>query len=268
MRLPVYVADAFSSEPFTGNPAAVVPLDHWIEDDIMQAIAEQHNLAETAFVVVHPDENGMRPLRWFTPAKEVRLCGHATLATAFVLRDVLRFKDEVLRFSTLSGELICAPSDGKWSIQFPADIARPAPQYADLASKIVDATSIDSIHEGIDDLLVILKSSEQVREYVANDSAIRRLDKRGVILSAADDSGEYDIVSRCFYPEYGVDEDSVTGSAHTLLGPYWSKRLRKEVVECFQASRRGGRVTVEYSGAEHVRLLGHARLYLHGELKF
>ena len=269
MRLPVFIADAFSQGPFTGNPAAVVPLDAWLPEHEMQAIAEQHNLAETAFVVVHPDEAGCRPLRWFTPAKEVRLCGHATLATAFVLGEVLGFKEQHFRFSTKSGELTCTRSAEEWAIDFPVDLGAPAESSLreQALAAIPSGSEVLDVIEGQDDVLVVLAKADHVLSYQPRASAIRALPKRGLVISASAGM-QHDVVSRCFYPEFGVDEDAVTGSAHTLLGAYWATRLGKSVLRCRQASRRGGLVTVHYDGGERIQLLGRARLYLHGELKY
>ena len=269
MRLPVYIADAFSAGPFSGNPAAVVPLDDWIPDADMQAIAEQHNLAETAFVVVHLDEAGQRPLRWFTPAREVDLCGHATLATAFVLGDVLQFKEDAFGFTTRSGALQCMRGDRGWRMDFPADPGRPAGDALRqrAIAALPDTAEVLDVLEGRDDVLVVLAKAAMVESYVPDDAAIRDIPKRGLIVSARARE-RHDVVSRCFYPEFGVDEDAATGSAHTLIGPYWATRLGKSDLVCRQASRRGATLYVTYAGGDRVQLEGAARLYLHGELKY
>ena len=266
MRLPIYIADAFSAGPFTGNPAAVVPLGEWLPDETLQAIAEQNNLAETAFVITRPDENQARALRWFTPAREVNLCGHATLATAFVLHQVLKFKESTQRFNTLSGELVCTYNLGYWELDFPADKALPAADIHTLAEEVVGRSlSAGEVFVGTDDAMIVLPTAQEVLDYQPNDAAIRRVPRRGVILTAPG-FGEVDVVSRCFYPEFGVDEDHVTGSAHTLIGPYWSEILGKEELLCEQASRRGGRLTITYKKGERIHLRGRARLYLRGEI--
>jgi len=265
MRLPIYVADAFCDRPFSGNPAAVVPLDYWLETETMQAIAEQHNLSETAFVVMHPDEHRNRPLRWFTPAREVRLCGHATLATAFVLGDVLQVPGDEFGFTTLSGPLHCNKTEDGWKLDLPADVAELSPDFVAQAEAVVGSSPM-AVLEGKDDLLIILDSAEAVHSLVPDGNAIRATGKRGVVVSARGDEG-YDVVSRCFYPEFGIDEDAVTGSAHTLIGPYWSSRLGKAQLRCRQASRRGGDVAVHYAGGERISLGGGTRLYMHGEIK-
>ena len=269
MRLPYFVADAFAAGPFTGNPAAVVPLDAWVPDALMQAIAEQHNLAETAFVVVHPDEQGARALRWFTPAREVRLCGHATLATAFALCDVLKFPGAEFAFATLSGKLTCArEAPGRYRMTFPADEPRPAGNLAAALRRIAgdEHLAADRMAQGTDDALIAFGSAREVLDFEVPDSLVRALPKRGLIVTAPGEHG-YDVYSRCFYPEFGVDEDAATGSAHTLLGVYWSRRLGKSRLRCRQASRRGGDIDVHYAGAGEISLTGRVRLYAHGELE-
>ncbi len=269
--LPLFVVNAFARAPFTGNPAAVVPLDAWIPDKELQAIAEQNNLAETAFVLVHPDESGARPLRWFTPAREVRLCGHATLAAAFCLSEMLEFPDTALRFNTLSGELRCTKlSNGEWQLDFPADGAFVAPDVHDLAEQVVGKRLRENqVFVGKDDAMVVLDAAAGVLDYEPNHLAIRRVPRRGIILTAAaDPDAGYDVVSRCFYPEFGVDEDPVTGSAHALIAPYWSGVLGRDTLVCLQASRRGGFVTATYTGGERVLLAGGARAYASGELSY
>ena len=272
MRLPQFVINAFTidDQPFTGNPAAVVPLDAWLPDATLQAVAEQNNLAETAFVVVHPNETGARPLRWFTPAREVRLCGHATLAAAAALGSVLQFPGEAFAFSTLSGVLKCRRGGGAIAMDFPADPAPLAPERLRVLAEAVVGRPLDpqAVREGRDDLFVALDDDAEVTEYELADGPIRAIDKRGVILSAASREGSgFDVVSRCFYPEFGIDEDPVTGSAHTLIGPYWSARLGKPTVACRQASRRGGDVRVTPLGEGRVSLSGRWSLFLAGEIE-
>ena len=272
-RLPVFVADAFHAGPFSGNPAAVVPLDYWLPDATLQAIAEQHNLAETAFVLVHPDESGLRPLRWFTPAREVRFCGHATLATASVLGDVLGFGGEEFGFNALVGELRCTRGqDGAWYLDAPADLPRPAPELRGHLARAVrrDDLSTEACFRGSDDALVVLDDVRDVEALEIDDAAVRSLDARGVIVTAAVAGSDLDVVSRCFYPEFGVDEDAATGSAHACLGPLWASRLGRTELRCRQASRRGGHLLVDATDAPagRVRVGGHVRLYLQGQIAF
>ncbi len=270
MTQEMFVANAFTSGPFTGNPAAVILLERELSAETMQAIAEQNNLSETAFVRNTPDADGLLPLRWFTPAREVRLCGHATLAAGYVLGEVLGF-GESLSFSTLSGRLDCVRGGGGggWTLDFPADGAFVAPDVHDIAQQSLGRELGEyQVYVGTDDAMVVLDSAAEVRDYQPIDTAIARIPKRGLILTAPGDAGgEFDVVSRCFYPEFGILEDPVTGSAHTLLAPYWAKVLGKPTLRCQQASRRRGVLDVHYDGGERVRLTGSAELYLRGVIE-
>lgn len=274
--LNVYVANAFASGPFTGNPAAVVP--YRTADGLtaarMQAIAEQHNLAETAFVHLDGLADGGYPLRWFTPAQEVRLCGHATLASAFVLQafgadhgvDI----GDVVFFDTLSGRLGCSRGDGGREMDFPADTPQPAPE---LRRHLQPSSKIDlrdgQVFRGTDDALLVLDSATAVRDYAPDGSSIRALGTRGLIVTAAcDDDDEFDVISRCFYPEFGIEEDAATGSAHTLLGAYWTTRLGQPTLRCLQASRRRGVLSVRHDGGARLQLSGEVELYLRGVVKW
>ncbi len=267
MTLQMHVANAFSRGPFSGNPAAIIVLDGELDASVMQAIAEQNNLSETAFVQRRADAEGLLSLRWFTPAQEVRLCGHATLAAGFVLGEVLGF-GESLAFSTLSGRLNCTRGAQGWTLDFPADGAFIAPDVHDIAVAALGYDlREDQVFVGRDDAMVVLDSAEEVRNYRSIDTAIARIPRRGLIITAAGDVGEeFDVVSRCFYPEFGIAEDPVTGSAHTLLAPYWAKRLGKARLRCLQASRRSGVVDVVYDGGERVELSGAVNLYLEGSI--
>ena len=268
MKQEIFVANAFTSGPFTGNPAAVILLERDLDATTMQAIAEQNNLSETAFVRNERDAEGLLPLRWFTPAREVRLCGHATLAAGYVLGEVLGF-GESLAFSTLSGRLDCVKEGNGWTLDFPADGAFVAPDVHDIAQQALGRDLGEyQVYVGTDDAMVVLDSARQVRDYQPIDSAIARIPKRGLIITAAGEADEeFDVVSRCFYPEYGITEDPVTGSAHTLLAPYWAKALGKSRLRCQQASRRSGVLDVRYDGGSRVRLTGEAMLYLRGEIE-
>ena len=277
----VYVYNAFSRGPFSGNPAAVVPYRSadGLDEVRMQAIAEQHNLAETAFVHLDGLADGAYPLRWFTPAREVRLCGHATLASAAVLRDALDIgrDGDAVAFETLSGRLTCRLDGDVWLMDFPADEPQPAPPEvydavvaADAATREAGgaaAPAAERVFVGKDDALLVLPSAEQVRAF-AKTEHIRRIPKRGLIVTAPAEAGSgFDVVSRCFYPEFGVDEDPATGSAHTLLGVYWSRRLGRERLRCQQASRRVGVLDVRYGGGARIEIGGRAEAYLSGEIE-
>ena len=269
MTQEVFVVNAFSSGPFTGNPAAVLVHDAPIDGQLMQAIAEQHNLSETAFVASQRDADGLLPLRWFTPAQEVRLCGHATLAAAAVLGERLGF-GESLGFSTLSGRLDCRKQGAGWSLDFPADGAFAAPDVHEIAEAALGyGLREDRVFVGEDDAMVVLDDASAVRDYRPIDAAIARIPKRGLILTAPGDPGTgFDVVSRCFYPEFGIAEDPVTGSAHTLLGPYWAKVLGRARLRCQQASRRRGVLDVHYDGGSRVAIAGKVSFYLRGEISF
>ena len=262
-QLPIYQVDAFTDTLFKGNPAAVVPLEHWISDDLMQSIAMENNLSETAFFV-HGESPSNYHLRWFTPGGEVRLCGHATLATAFVLDQILGVKMPV-HFETLSGTLTVGRSlDHKYHMELPADHGELIKMdFSDFDPPF--DTKIVDILRGKDDLLLLLENEQMVRDFKPDDEVIKKLPTRGLIISAP--GKDYDFVSRCFYPKYKIPEDPVTGSAHTLLTPYWSSRFRKNSLTAYQASHRGGQLACIYKGKQ-VGLVGEACLYLQGTIYY
>ncbi|MET9228386.1 PhzF family phenazine biosynthesis protein [Lentzea sp. NPDC003310] len=246
----IYVVDAFTSKPFAGNPAAVVLLTEPREDAWLQQVAAEMKHAETAFVT--PDNH----LRWFTPEKEVDLCGHATLATAHVLGG-----DQA--FTTRSGVLTCANDDGWIRMDFPADPPELIDPPIGLAEALPHAT-IKSVARGRFDFLVELGSAAEVRSLRPDVQGLAQIQSRGVIVTAPGD-GDVDVVSRCFYPAYGVPEDSVTGSAHCTLASYWVPRLQRADLLAEQASARGGfvRATLEQ---DRVLLSGQAVTVLRGSL--
>jgi len=231
-KIPVFQIDSFSHKLFGGNPAAVCILDNWLDDKLLQNIAMEINLSETAFYV--PKSEGLN-LRWFTPKHEVRLCGHATLATAHVLFHHLDIRSPVINFQTKGGELKTSKDGIGYQIQFPID----APQQLDLDNVSKDlGFDFNEAYQGKDDILLILNDQTSVEKAQPNISKIKKLNSRGLIISA--EGNDFDFVSRCFYPNYGIDEDPVTGSAHTLLTPYWSKKLNKtELIACQLSSRKG-----------------------------
>lgn len=256
----VIQVDAFTSVPFRGNPAAVCVMDAPAAPDWMQNVAREMNLSETAFL--HPEEEGYR-LRWFTPACEVTLCGHATLASAHVLWTEGHLPpDREARFQTQSGPLI-ARRDGDWiEMDFPAIPSEPAaltaPQLAALALRPLHQACNRTGH------LLELATEDEVRGYQP-DAAIIRRHCQNLVLTSRAQAGEYDFVSRYFAPGFGVDEDPVTGSTHCALGVYWRERLGKERFVAYQASARGGVVGVRVDG-ERVILRGQAVTVLRGEL--
>ena len=264
-NLPLYQVDAFTSTLFSGNPAAVVPVPAFPTDQLMQQIAAENNLSETAFVVVR--DRGRFDIRWFTPTTEVRLCGHATLAAAHVLYRSSEEQLEKLRFRTReAGTIVVTPAGnrtpGRYTMSFPAD----RPTKTDPTKKIraaLGGVKPRAVYEGTDDLVVVLKDERQVRKLVPDQAAIARLRRRGLIVTAPGE--DVDFVSRCFYPAYGIAEDPVTGSAHTVLTPLWAKKLGKQRLRARQLSPRGGELDCELKGKK-VRITGAAVTYLAGQV--
>lgn len=262
MTTPIFQIDAFTRERFHGNPAAVIPLPAFLSDAALQAIALENNLAETAFIV---REGADWRLRWFTPTVEVPLCGHATLASAWVVMNRLEPASQRVAFDTLSGELVVRRDGDGFAMDFPARIStRVAPMPA-LAAAIGEEP-LEVLHDGTN-LIAVLDSAAKVRGLAPDLRAIAALpDVFGVIVTAPGDEG-YDIVSRYFAPAKGVDEDPVTGSAHCGLTPYWSVRLGKPDVLAYQASARGGEIRCRANG-ERVELRGTCVPYLEGTIEF
>jgi len=258
MTITIYQVDAFSDKPFGGNPAAVCVLDSWLSDHMMQDIAGELNLSETAFCVKEEDQYH---LRWFTPVDEVRMCGHATLATGHIFFTELDYNEDSISFQTKSGELTVAKlSEGHYKMTLPTDEVLVV-FYEDGLDKL--NIDYESVFEGKDDYLMILKDESEVLKARPDFKAISKLDKRGVIITAKGD--EADFVSRCFYPALGIDEDPVTGSAHTLLTPYWSRRLSKNDLHAKQLSKRGGELTCQLKG-EKVNISASARTIIKASL--
>jgi PhzF family phenazine biosynthesis protein len=261
MALPLFQVDAFTDRPFAGNPAAVCLLPGPADEVWMQSVAREMNLSETAFL--HPDGDGYH-LRWFTPAVEVALCGHATLASAHALWEEGRLPaGRQARFQTKSG-LLTADRQGEWiELDFPATAPTAAPPPAGL----VDALGVTPRYVGKSrfDYLLEVESEETVRGLKPDLAALERVEARGVIVTAPARTAGFDFVSRFFAPRAGVAEDPVTGSAHCALGPYWQSRLRKNSFVAYQASSRGGTVRVEVRG-DRVRLGGQAVTVLRGTL--
>lgn len=258
MRLDLFQVDAFTGKLFGGNPAAVVPLEDWLPDETFQAIAEENNLSETAFFI--PSENGYR-IRWFTPVAEVDLCGHATLATAHVLWTHLGFSEEKLAFDSRSGRLTVSKNAEWYTLDFPMDelerVDAPLAMVVALNAKILDC------FRGREDYLVILENEQAVTGLTPDFSSLRKLGGRGVICTARGET--CDFVSRCFFPAYGIDEDPVTGSAHTTLTPYWAAQLGKKKLSAQQLSKRGGRLICELQG-DRTLISGQAITYLTGSI--
>jgi PhzF family phenazine biosynthesis protein len=253
--------DAFTDRPYSGNPAAVCVLETTAPDEWMKSVAREMNLSETAFLV--PEADGFR-LRWFTPAVEVDLCGHATLASAHVLWETGRLAPTATaRFLTRSG-LLTARRDGDWiEMDFPAE----TPVVAEAPAGLIEALGVEPVHVARNrfDYLVEVADEATVRGCSPDFTRLRSVEARGVIVTSAAGGAGYDFVSRFFAPRAGVDEDPVTGSAHCCLAPWWSARFERDALTGHQASRRGGTVHVRLNGSR-VLLRGMAVTVLRGEL--
>lgn len=261
MSQKIYQVDAFTNRAFAGNPAAVCILAEPAPEEWMRNVAREMNLSETAFLVpTGADFN----LRWFTPAAEVALCGHATLASAHILWETGALKShEQGRFHTQSG-LLTADHQGDWiELDFPAKPEEPATPWDEL----ITGLGVTPLYVGKSkfDYLVEVDSEEEVRNVQPDFGMIKRTNTRGVIVTARATGGEFDFISRFFAPAVGVDEDPVTGSAHCVLGPFWAKRLGKTHFLAYQASARGGVVKVGVSG-DRVKLGGQAVTVMKAEL--
>jgi PhzF family phenazine biosynthesis protein len=263
MKLDLYQIDAFADQPFTGNPAAVVPLKDWLDDALLLNIAMENNLAETAFIVPTHDPAAWK-LRWFTPTTEVPLCGHATLASAACIMRHLQPQETGLRFATKSGELrVQRDGDG-----FVMDLPAGKPKAWTMPGDALEALGVNIIDSGISTYpFVVLENEQAVRTLdMQNALAASRLAHAcDELVVCAKGEGDLDFVLRFFAPGVGVDEDPVTGSAITYLTPYWAKKLDKPKMRLYQASPRGGYVNVEVCD-DRVRLGGKARDYLRGEI--
>jgi PhzF family phenazine biosynthesis protein len=259
MRTPIFQIDAFTSRRFHGNPAAVMPLDKFPDDAVMQAIAAENNLAETAFLVA---EGRDYRIRWFTPAMEVRLCGHATLASAAAVLERLEPERGEVVFHSASGPLTVKRAGKGYVMDFPARPSKKITTPRELA-KALGITPVNVYAEPTN-YMAVLRDAQQVRELKPDFAAIARLDRGGVIVTAPGD-GEYDFVSRYFAPAKGVPEDPVTGSAHCMLTPYWSGRLGKTTLRAFQASPRGGEMICRLVN-DRVEMEGTCVFYMQGEV--
>lgn len=258
MRTPIFQIDAFTTRRFTGNPAAVMPLKHFLDDSMLQAIAAENNLAETAFLV--PDGSDYH-LRWFTPTTEVPLCGHATLASAAVVMERLEPNRNEVVFQSASGPLKVKRTPAGYVMDFPVRRS----EFTSMPSGLEDALGVKPHEVLVDNFnyLVLLESEQVVRELAPDIAAIARMDRSGVIVTAQG-SDIYDFVSRYFAPAKGIPEDPVTGGAHCALVPYWAQRLSKTEFRAFQASRRSGEVICRLVG-DRVELEGACVFYMEGE---
>jgi PhzF family phenazine biosynthesis protein len=259
MKLKIYQLDAFTDKIFCGNPAAVCPLNTWLPDDMMQKIAMENNLAETAFFVKN---NEQFDIRWFTPAVEVDLCGHATLASAAVLYDYEKYQgEEITFFSQRSGILTVSRKGNLLTLDFPSDKF----DRVDLSPQLIACFNSQPIeaYKGKTDFMLVFNSEEEIRKLAPDIPAISKIKARGIIVTAA--GVEVDFVSRFFAPQSGIDEDPVTGSAHTTLTPYWAQKTGKSELSAIQLSARKGYLKCAYHG-DRVKLSGQAKTYLQGEI--
>ena len=269
MELKLWQVDAFADKPFEGNPAAVVALTQWLSDDVMQAIAAENNLSETAFFV--PSGAGKYDMRWFTPAVEVPLCGHATLASAHVVFTHLVPSLSRVEFTTKSGVLtVDRAQDGLLAMALPAYRAEPHPDADDFREALEEALDIEPVEVlKANYALAVFKTSDEILE-AESDSVLAdtldEFDEEGLIITAAGGDTGFDFVSRFFVPGKGIAEDPVTGSAHAALVPFWAKRLGKPKLLARQLSARGGTLICEEQG-ERVLLKGKVAPYLEGVIR-
>jgi PhzF family phenazine biosynthesis protein len=259
MKIPIYQVDAFTKTLFGGNPAAICPLEDWLTDEQMQKIAMENNLAETAYLV----KNGADyDIRWFTPAVEVKLCGHATLAAAHILFNLGATEANELVFHSKSGPLKVTRNGDTLTLDFPA---LPFELVSHVPRGIFEGLGITAapVYKSSFDYMVILPSQKTIEGLLPDFKELAQVDARGVIATAPGD--EVDFVSRCFFPQSGIDEDPVTGSAHTAMVPYWSQQLGKIKMKAIQLSKRRGYLDCELAG-DRVLMSGKAVTYLTGEI--
>ncbi len=263
MNLSIYQLDAFTNKLFGGNPAAVIPLNNWIDETLMQKIAMENNLSETVFFVPTPNSNTDFYIRWFTPTAEINLCGHATLACAAVLFDIMKFPAAEIRFHCMSGILKVSKKDHLIVMDFPSWKPEPQHDYPAILHDILGNVEIRYVYK-YRDLLVELKDEDAVRNCSPDFSTMRKhFDK--IIITAP--GKEADFVSRFFAPGVGIDEDPVTGSAHSQLIPYWSEKLNKKKLHALQLSARGGELWCEQLSNERVKMSGEAVFFMKGEIE-
>ena len=258
MNLEVFFIDSFTNKVFGGNPAGVIFHSDPIDETVMQAIAAENNLSETAFINTQNDNQ----IRFFTPELEVDLCGHATLASAFVFFNYLDKSHDQITFSSKRGQLIADRTKKGIKLTLPKDNPEPFAEI-DLFSNMLGCKALE-VYRGIDDFMVLVESENDVKDMKPDFSEISKLDSRGLIVTA--DGLDVDFVSRWFGPQTGVDEDPVTGSAHTLLAPYWGKKLGKNIMNAKQLSKRGGFLICEVKD-KIVEITGQAKLYLRGSIE-
>jgi PhzF family phenazine biosynthesis protein len=259
MNLPVYIVDAFTDKLFGGNPAAICPLHEWLPDKLMQSLATENNLSETAFLI---EEDDHYRIRWFTPAKEVKLCGHATLASAHIFYTELNHTKSEIWFESLSGLLkVSRKSQNRYTLNFPAN---PPEESNAIPDGIFEGLGIDegTVFKTSFDYMVLVSNKRVIENLNPDFPTLAKVKARGVIVTAR--GSETDFVSRCFYPQSGINEDPVTGSAHTIMVPYWAKQLGKTTLTAVQLSKRRGYLDCELQN-DRVLMSGNAITYLKGE---
>jgi PhzF family phenazine biosynthesis protein len=257
MKIPLYQIDAFSNHIFSGNPAAVCPLKEWLEDSLLQAIAQENNLSETAFFV--PEGNGYH-IRWFTPVAEVDLCGHATLATAFVIFNYFDTSSSHVSFHSKSGRLYVVKEEELLSMDFPSQ----PPELCEAPKELLDGIGKEPLEVLCsEDYVAVFSSENDIIELNPDMAILKKLDLRGVIVTAQ--GKNVDFVSRFFAPKFGVNEDPVTGSAHCALTPYWANKLNKKDLHAHQVSQRGGELFCKDCG-NRVIISGRAVQFMEGSI--
>lgn len=258
MKIKIFQVDAFAEQLFSGNPAGVCPLEKWMPDDLMQNIAMENNVAETAFFV---KDGGHYQIRWFTPAVEVDLCGHATLAAAHVIFNYTGYASNVIHFTSKSGDLLVRKNGDLLALNFPADKIKKV----ETPSFLIEGLGIAPVeaYKGKTDYLLVYKDQSQIESIEPDFRLLLKAAVRGIIVTAK--GNDCDFVSRFFAPCVGVDEDPVTGSAHTTLIPYWKKVLGKIEMKAMQLSKRQGHLNCTYLG-ERVEIGGKAKTFLVGEI--
>jgi PhzF family phenazine biosynthesis protein len=269
MKLTIYQVDAFTDKLFGGNPAAVIPLDTWLDTQLMQKIALENNLSETVFIVKSGNNDFDHEIRWFTPELEINLCGHATLASAYVLFNILNFDKPEIRFSSLSGILKVTKEDDLICMDFPSWKPERLDIYPDELSAILNYEEFVAVYKHRD-ILVEMMNEEAVRNCNPDFSLMKRhIDKMIITAPGAKRSDgasdRVDFVSRFFAPGAGIDEDPVTGSAHSQLIPFWAEKLNKTKLHALQLSKRGGELWCEQKG-DRVMMKGKAVFFMKGEI--
>jgi PhzF family phenazine biosynthesis protein len=259
MKLPIYIADAFTTNVFGGNPAAICPLHEWLPDKTMQSLAAENNLSETAFII---EEDDHYRIKWFTPTTEVNLCGHATLASAHIFYTELGHTKPEIWFESKSGLLkVARQNNNTYTLDFPSNLPQPV---TEIPVGLFEGLGIEhaTVFNTSFDYMIVLPSQRAIENLKPNFSALAKVKARGVITTAK--GNDADFVSRCFYPQSGVNEDPVTGSAHTIMVPYWAKELNKNRFKAIQLSKRRGFLDCELKN-NRVLMSGGAVTYMRGE---